>query len=644
MIPNQVSNFSITVILCDDSGAFTNYILDVKFVLSKAINLSNFDSIRVDSQHAIQIPLSVGNLNLYTSSCSFNLPIDWIWYNNSEQILYVFNQTKWGFKFGNFIIIITIDEWNNSNIYKTHWVKLILIDNWNNVIESNEFNVTINASSPPAQANTFSQIDVYQNHYVNSKLPAYLFTNQSEAILNFSTLGWVNHNDVKVATRITTDQESGIVNFYVKVFGDKGCQISIYTNSSFCQVSEALIDIVVKRCASKDWFECSGAYDSNCISWNFGYVLESDGTWVRDVNYLPTTNAKLYWICGLLTMIMIFIHIILSIRYGKWMLEPVVHLQTLMMLMLSTDWVNSNWIEYFSWVQYFKFDFGFLNSVWLNHFTSCTLIDTNILNAKLYCQEVIYNYSNVVVFVIILFVIMKLVKITNLYQKVKILKTIEIQPQTIFWVIWWLVLPFVLVNTIYDLSTIKSHPIASLLLSWVIALLLWFWISKRAFMMNKEFMQKIDQSKSLSYIYLFLLIRIPLILLFAFSSHAFTNMLMMVILMMQCLLLFILINQNIELPLLDNFNRLKDIFSNVVLTIFTLTVAIQKVIFRYFSIVYGKTIDWVQYEFHTFRRLEYRFSLHAADNDNEYVKLVDSNFKSRIRTDSSYIIHSFYIY
>ena len=456
---------------------------------------------------------------------------------------------------------------------------MIFTDKWNNVIESNEFNVTINPSNPPAQTNIFNQIDVYQNHYANSKLPAYLFTNQSETILNFNTLGWVNYNDVRVATRITTDQESGIVSIYVKVFGDKGCQISIYTNSSLCQVSEALIDVVVKRCASKDWFECSGPYDSNCISCNSGYVLESDGTWVIDVNYLPTTNTKLYWICGLFTMIMIFIFIILSIRYGKWMFEPVVHLQTLMMLMLSSDWVNSNWIEYFSWIQYFKFDFGFLNSVWLNHITSCTVSNSKFANSKFYCQETIFNYSNVVAFAIILFVIIKLVKIANLSQKIKLINVIEIQPQTTFWMLWWLVLPFLLVNTLYDLSTIKSHQIASLLSSLIIALLLWFWILKRALIMNNEFMQKLDQYKSLSYIYLFLLMRISLILLFAFSSHIFTNMLMMIMLIMQCLLLFILINQNIKLPLQNNFNRLTEIFSNVVMTIVIFAITIQKVIF-----------------------------------------------------------------
>ena len=461
MIPNHASNLSISVILSDDSGAFTNNILDIEFVRSKAINLSNFDNINVDAQHAFQIPLNFRASKLYASSCSANQTINWIWYNDEEQTLYVFNQTKCGFEFGKFIVIIAIDEWNNSNIYNTYWVKLILTDNWNNVIESNEFNVTINPSSPPAQTNTVVPINVYQNHYIDTKLPDGLFQNQNGLNLYFNTSGWVNTNEAKVGTRISVNQYIGSINIYVKVFGDKGCQISVYTNSSLCQTSEALIDIIVQKWASKEWFECSGPYESDCISCNSGYVLEHDGSWVRDVNYIPILKTKLYSICGLFTMIVTFVSIILSVKYGKWMLEPVVHLQTLMMLMLSSDWVSSNWIEYFSWIQYFKFDLGFFNSLWLNHLVTWISSNNKFANVQIYWEETIFNYSNFFIFAILLYLTAKVAKITKWSQILSFIKIEETRSQTVFWILWWLILPFMIANLSYEFSNFNLHFVIS---------------------------------------------------------------------------------------------------------------------------------------------------------------------------------------
>ena len=525
----------------------------------------------------MQIPLDIGGARLYASSCSTGQPIDWIWYSESNQTLYVYNQTVCAFKFGKALQIIRIDGWDNSNMYGVHWVKLTSTDNWNNRIDSNEFNVTINASLPPSQANKVDQINVYQNHYVDVKLPDYLFVNHKGIVSSFDTSHWVNSNDVKVATRITANQDDGSVNLYVKVFGNKGCQISVYTNSLFCQTSEALVDIVVLECASKEWFECSGPYESDCISCNSGYVLESGGSWVRDVNYLPKTNTKLYWICGLFAMIVALIYVILSFRYGRQMVEPAMHLQSLMMLALSTDWISSNLAEYLSWVQYFKFDFGFLNSFWLNLIVSWTPSDAKFANAKLYWQETIFNYANIFVFAVILFGLIKFIKIKRLSNLLKYLQTFEIEPQTTFVILWWLILPFMLVNVYYEFWNLSSHMMASFSMILVIVMFIMFWILKRSSFMSNKFVQSIDQYKSLACIYLTLLIRVPLLLLLVASSRTYKIALMIAVLTMQWSLLFALISHKVKLPLQHNFNRATELFSNSVMLIVVMVSTVDKV-------------------------------------------------------------------
>ena len=82
------------------------------------------------------------------------------------------------------------------------------------------------------------------------------------------------------------------------------------------------------------------------------------------------------------------------------MFEPVMHLQSLMMLIMSSDCVSNNWIEYMSWVQYFKFDLGLLNSIWINRFVSCTPGNIRLSNVNLYCQETIINYLNLILLIL----------------------------------------------------------------------------------------------------------------------------------------------------------------------------------------------------------------------------------------------------
>ena len=129
------------------------------------MSFNRFDNLSVNAQNAVEIPLNGEASKVYATSWSTGQPIDWIWYSDSNQALYVYNQTVWGFTFGKQLLLILIDEWDNSSKYGTYWVKVASIDSWNNRIESNEFNVTINPSLPSSQTNRIDSIDIYENHY-----------------------------------------------------------------------------------------------------------------------------------------------------------------------------------------------------------------------------------------------------------------------------------------------------------------------------------------------------------------------------------------------------------------------------------------------------------------------------------------------
>ena len=203
-----------------------------------------------------------------------------------------------------------IEGCDNSKMFGTYWVQLSAIDSWSNYVESNKFNVTIKPSTPFAQTNTIQSIYVYANHYTEVQLPDFLFYNKEVVASNLRSSNWINSNS-KLATRITEDSMSKSLKLFVKVFGTTGWNISILSNNSFWQSSEFIVDIVVLKWASKEWFECAGPYDSDWIAWESGFALNSDGSWIRDMKYIPTTSSKFYWILGLFAMIVTLIHILL---------------------------------------------------------------------------------------------------------------------------------------------------------------------------------------------------------------------------------------------------------------------------------------------------------------------------------------------
>ena len=336
---------------------------------------------------------------------------------------------------------------------------------------------------------------MYQNHFIEVEFPDDYFVQNNKSITNYQSTSCIDKTNIKIATRITQNNNKSIL--FVKVFGDTGWKISIMNTNTYWQTSEVLLSVNVLKWASKEWSECSGPYESNCISCNTGYVLNPDKSWVRYVSFLPTINNRLYWIWGLIAMIVTTFYTVLSLRYGKLMLEPAMHLQTLMMLVLSTDWVNDNWIEYISWIQYFKFDFAFLNFYWFDSWVQWTPSSDRFASAKIYWQETVMNYFNFIVLVMLILIgltIIKLCKFKNVNQLVEL---INIQPESILWLCWCIVMPFLCINIYYDLKTYKHHLKLSLFSTFIILLICLYCVLKRLNFISNWTIQKINPFNSL---------------------------------------------------------------------------------------------------------------------------------------------------
>ena len=381
-----------------------------------------------------------------------------------------------------------IDGCNNEVNYNAYWVFITAIDGWANNYESNKFNVTIGPSSPSANLNLFGPLYLYENHFIEVELPDYYFIHNNQSMTDFKSSSCIDNAKIKIATRITQVSNKNIL--FVKVFGNIGWQISIYNTNIYWQISEILVSVNVIKWASKEWSECSGPYESDCISCTVGYVLNSDKSWVRYGNFLPIINIRMYWICGLIAMIVTVFYAVLSLRYGKLMLEPAMHLQTLMMLVLSTDCVNDHWIEYISWIQYFKFDFAFLNFYWFNSLIQWTPSSNRYSNAWIYWQETVMNYFNLILFVLLILIMYAIMKLFKLNKFSQLLQYIEIQPESVLWLCWWIMMPFVWISVYYDLTTYKYHLKLSLFSTLIILLICIYCVLKRLKFISNWVVQK----------------------------------------------------------------------------------------------------------------------------------------------------------
>ena len=308
--------------------------------------------------------------------------------------------------------------------------------------------------APSPVLNSLGPIYVYPNYYTEVQIPKDLFRNPNNATQTLFISNWID-NSAKIGLRVSIE-EGGDKILFVQAFGYSGWKISITDYSSYCQSSEVLIDVVVLKWASQDCTKCKGPYQNDWLQWKQGYELSSDGVCTVSVSYFTNTNLVFFSVLGIFSWVTCVISVLLSIKYGRMMLEPIVHIQSVMMLVLSSNSVEEYWIEYLSWIQYFKFDFGFIGSFILNNSKICTRSNGKLANLKLYYEETIWNYFSLVILglLVLIFLIIiqcwkqKASKFINWYST-------KVTSVDIFWILWFIIWPFIAINIYFDMLTIK---------------------------------------------------------------------------------------------------------------------------------------------------------------------------------------------
>ena len=221
----------------------------------------------------------------------------------------------------------------------------------------------------------------------------------------------------------------------------------------------------------------------------------------------------------------ILLHIVLVFRYGRVMLEPVVYIQTGMMLVLSSKVVDKNWIEYLSFVQYFKFDFGFINFKHFSKLDYWTKSNTQLFDLRLFCEETLFNYLSILILIFAIMIIKKFVNYLKWLTNIIFLHIDPISNITLFWIFWFTINPFLMINTYYDFISFKNHYFWSTILSlWILGSVIYLFHAK-FYCFNSSFVQKLYPWSNISSFYLRMAYRVTSLVLFLSPSQLISSIL-----------------------------------------------------------------------------------------------------------------------
>ena len=139
---------------------------------------------------------------------------------------------------------------------------------------------------------------------------------------------------------------------------------------------------------------------------------------------------------------------------------------TFIIFVVSISKQNMNLMELVSFIQIFKFDFGFIDYFNLRKMLFCKLGTDKMVDLNFYCQSTILNYFMLIIIILISFwiavafkyVSQRLKYVLNFYQLI----SSKIDKQNIAWLLIHIFLPFLLINLISDATNSSSHQIIAI--------------------------------------------------------------------------------------------------------------------------------------------------------------------------------------
>ena len=392
--------------------------------------------------------------------CSYNVQIPWIYFNETSHELIM--NTKY------------------VNL-ESQWVMLKAYDSCNREVYSNRFKISILSKSSLYIGNTFGPLLMFIGEKRLFLIPNDLFISSDPSSLKISVqvINWSTSANITAYVEYSKQFESYYL--YLNSITSNICHLSLSATDSSDQVIEVWFELDVLSCASKDWLKWTSNLQSGCTEWINNYVLDSTGACLWNSIYLHQPSIDLFNVCGIIVFAILISNLLMMFVLDVSMLQSFEFAQTLIVFIYSASDIDNNKIIFGSWLQISKYDFGFLNIPKFNKLLGWNT-DSKLIQMNFYCQTTLLNYFYLILFWVILFAVLKLIKIKSQSSELfkSILNTIEhrISKEDIAWIFIHLLLTFILINIAFEVITIERHlylSFASFTLIFILIVILVSW-------------------------------------------------------------------------------------------------------------------------------------------------------------------------
>ena len=205
-------------------------------------------------------------------------------------------------------------------------------------------------------------------------------------------------------------------------------------------------------------------------------------------------------------MAVLIIYILLSFKLGVSAFYAYEFTQTLIVFIASSSNHNPYLNRFSSWFQFSKFDIGVLNQYSILKLYSWNYPPSKMTSVQFYCQTTILNYIGFIVLINLIVIFAFIIKWRSLNDnwasRTNKYFAIYINKQSIAWMWVHVILPFVCINIIYEVSDLKQHLIMSLILFSLITALLIALMVKVPEVFTLKFIEEIDTQSPISFTFL----------------------------------------------------------------------------------------------------------------------------------------------
>ena len=174
---------------------------------------------------------------------------------------------------------------------------------------------------------------------------------------------------------------------------------------------------------------------------------------------MPNVSDKFTSIWGIIMMSVLIAYALLSFKLGVRAFYSYEFAQTLIIFIFSAPNPNLDLKSFASWFQFTKFDFGMLNKFDVMMFIKCSSEPSKMTSIQFYCQAAILNYFSFILLLILYLLIILLLKYVSRNESwiSKVYKALiaSTNTQSIAWIGIHVVLPFLLINIVFDLTSIE---------------------------------------------------------------------------------------------------------------------------------------------------------------------------------------------